>query len=404
MVDLERIRAQIPAVQRCTYLNTGWSGPLPQAVTDAVQQVLALELRDGPTTPPVFARRAEIMEGAIRAVATLIHAEPEEISIRQNTTEGLNIVLNGLRWQEGDDIVTSNYEHGSLIVPLHYLRERRGVRPKFVQLDTQDSAKTVVAKFEQAMSRRTKLICISHICYSNGMRLPLRELADLAHAYNAWILVDAAQSPGQLVLDMKALQPDFYAMPGQKWLLGPSGTGALYIRRDLIEQVEPTYVAGSAAVHYDTAGHVEPRRDSIRKFQLSETNHALIAGLRAAVQFQIDLGPAHLAERIFNLGRYATKRLSEIAPKVRVVSPQGELSSGLVCFQIEGLEPPAIVAALWQVGRVVCRHVRETDCVRLSLHFFNTEQEIDQVADLISQFADHGLPEVTASGATAPPA
>lgn len=403
-MDLEGIRAQLPATHKYIYMNTGWAGPPPRPVTAAVEQFLELELNDGPVTRHVFSQRAGIVDEALRSLAALIHAEPEELCLRQNTTEGLNIVLNGLPFQEGDEIVTSNYEHASVMVPLYYLRERRGIIPRIVQLDPQDSSETVCAKFEQAMSPRTKLVCISHVCYSNGMRLPIRELSDLAHAYNAWMLVDAAQGPGQLALDLKALRVDFYAFPGQKWLLGPWGTGALYIRRELIEQVEPPFVAGNAAVSYDFEGHLVPRRDSTRKFTLTTQNHALISGLRAAVQFQLDLGPADLAERIHMLGRYATQRLSEIGPKVRVVSPLGELASGLVCFQVEGLEPAAIVAALWEVGKVVSREVRETAAVRLSLHFFNTEQEIDRVADIVSQLAVHGLPAIPPSPDPAPPA
>jgi L-cysteine/cystine lyase len=391
-LDIENVRAQIPAVHDRIYLNTGWSGPLSRPASDAIARFLEIETVDGPTTPHVFSQRAAILDGAAHSIAKLINADPDEVVIRQSTTDGLNIVLNGLRFQEGDEIVTSSYEHASVIVPLYYLRDRFGVVPKFVDIDTQDSSETVVSKFEQAITSRTKLMCISHVCYSNGMRLPLRELSDLAHAHGVRVLVDAAQGPGHLALDMKAMQPDYYAMPGQKWLLGPWATGALFIRMELLQELEPTFVGGHGAVNYDMEGNWEPLRDSVQKFNHSSVNHALMSGLRSAVQFQLDLGPAELGERIHSLGRYATKRLGEISPKVRVVSPHGELSTGLVCFQIEGQEPPEIVNALYQAGKIVCRQVKETKSVRLSLHFFNTEEEIDQVADVVSQFAANGLP------------
>jgi L-cysteine/cystine lyase len=398
-VDFDTARAQIPATEHCIYMNTGWSGPLARTTMEAIEGFLEDEVREGPTTPTLFRRRAGILEDTVDAIASLINADPAEVLIRQSTTDGLNVIFNGLRWQPGDEIVTSSYEHSSVIVPLYYLRDRYGVVPRFVPLDTQDAPSTVIAKFEQAMSRRTRLLCISHVCYSNGMRLPLPELAKLAQAYDVQVLVDAAQGPGHLALDMQAMQPDYYAMPGQKWLLGPWSTGALYIRRDRIEQIEPTFVGGHGAISYDMEGHWEPLRDSVQKFNHSSVNHALMCGLLAAVRFQLDLGPQRIAERIDHLGRYATRRLGEIGPNVRVVSPHGELSTGLVCFQIEGLAPADIVAALWEAGKVVARQVRETESVRLSLHFFNTEAEIDRVAQLVADFAAHGLPTTMAGKA-----
>src|SRR3990172_8108782 len=126
-MNMQRLRDQIPATGRCVYMNTGWSGPSPQPVVDAVTQRLALESAEGPTTPHILESRRQLAQQAREKVATLLHVSPEEIVLTQNTTEGLNIVTNGLALSPGDQVVTCNLEHSSVIVPAYYLRERRGV-------------------------------------------------------------------------------------------------------------------------------------------------------------------------------------------------------------------------------------------------------------------------------------
>ena len=391
--DVEAIRAQIPTTRRVVYLNTGWAGPMPRPVAEAISQTFEWESIGGPTAPPILEQRLEKLQRARAAVAELLGATAEEISLQQNTTEGINIVLNGLDLRPGDELVTCSMEHSSVIVPCYYARDRRGLNLKIVQLDREDSPDQILDKFTQAMSSRTRLLVLSHVSYSYGLALPLLEINRLAHAGQALVLADGAQSVGQMPVNVADLECDFYSIPGHKWLLGPGGTGALYIRRDLIERVPPTKVAHRAAEEFDLAGHYKPRTDAIDKYELTTTSIPLWAGLTKAIEFLRSLGLEAIRERSRSLARRMVDGLAQI-PNARLISPPTEdTATALVAFAIESLAPEDVTAALWQMGRIVSRTVHENGSTRLSIGFFNTDAEIDQTLTLIGRLARDGLPE-----------
>ncbi|MBM2826305.1 MAG: Aminotran 5 protein [Dehalococcoidia bacterium] len=389
-MDINKARLEIPATQKTIYLNHGWSGPSPRRVVEAIKERLEYENDEGPTSPHVQESRRGIKSEARGAFARFIGAAPEEIVLTDNTTDGINIILNGLPWREGDELVTTSLEHGSGLVPSYYLRRREGVKVTIVELDAGDDTSTVLSKFEAAMGPRTRLLLVSHVMYRNGLRLPLKELQEMAHRHGAMVLVDAAQSMGHLALNMPALGCDFYAMPAHKWLLGPDGVGALYIRRELIPQVEPSKMAGGAATSYDTTGNFEPRVDEVRKYELTTSSTPLLAGAAAAVEFLEEAGMAAVEARILELSARLRRSLLPV-PGLTLTSPLGgELASGLVSFALSGQEPRSLVEALWNRYKIVARSVNEPPGVRFSVHFFNTEEELDKTAQAVKDLAKAG--------------
>lgn len=382
-MDVMRLRQGIPASQRVIYLNSGWSGPSPSVVLDRVKEWLDFENNEGPTAPHVLERRRLLQEEARQAVARLLGASPEGIALTQNTTEGINIILNGMVWRPGDEVVTTNLEHSSGIIPCYYLAKRRRVRVRIVDLADVEAPSDALERLEAAIGPRTRLVLLSHIMYLNGLRLPLKEIQAVAREHGVPVLVDAAQSVGQMPLNMGELGCDFYSLTGHKWLLGPDGTGALYIRRELIPQVRPFKVGHYAAVKYDLEGGWTPETQSIKKFELTTTSGPLWAGLIAAVDFIQSIGLDAIQHRVLALSSLAVERLTSL-PRVVVLSPQHpQLSSGLVTFCLDGASPQQVVAHLWGKGRIVCRWVEHPPAVRLSLHFFNTEAEVETVVDCL---------------------
>jgi L-cysteine/cystine lyase len=392
-LKVEPIRAEIPATASVIYLNTGWQGPSPRSVIAAVRETLALEA-EAPTGPSANVKKLEISRKARRALADLINATPEEVSLQQNTTEGINIVVSGLGLQPGDEVITCSLEHSSVVVPFYYSRERYGVTAKIVHLSGQDSDADILVRFEEALSPATKLIILSHVTYGSGQLLPIRDICRLAHARGAHLLLDAAQSVGQMPVDVRELECDFCAFPGHKWLLGPAATGALYVRRDLIQRLDPPKVAHHAADYYNLRGDFRPKVDVIEKFELTTVSVPLLAGLLAAHEFLQGIGLDAVRERVLHLARYATARLSRI-PGTRLVSPEREeaVASGLVSFSLAGVPPEVVTACLWDRGRIVARTVPDTSCTRLSLHVFNTETEVDAAAAIVEDLARNGPPE-----------
>ena len=182
------------------------------------------------------------------------------------------------------------------------------------------------------------MVFLSHVEYSTGLRMPVKEIGKLTTDRGIWFLLDGAQSAGQVALDMADLGCDFYSIPSQKWLLGPEGVGALYVRRDLIRQVEPTSVSGWA-VAPGGPGEFEPIRDSMDKFLLTSTSVPLRAGFLEAMRFMQTIGIDAVEARNLDLAGALKAALSQ-TPGVRVLSPlDRDVSSGIVSIAVSGINP-----------------------------------------------------------------
>jgi L-cysteine/cystine lyase len=292
-------------------------------------------------------------------------------------------------------------EHSSGIVPAYYLRERRGAELEIVPVAAQDAPDAIAERFAAALSRPARLVILSEISYSTGQLLPLAEIVEAAHGAGACVVVDGAQTAGHIPIDVRASGVDCYAIPSHKWLCGPDGLGMLYVRRDLIPQIEPPKVAGRAAVSYDFEGHFEPEREKVTKYELTTVSGALIAGTVVAIEQYLESSPAAVFDRARELYRHARRRFEGI-DGVTVTSPHLEQAqTGLFCFHVEGEEAARVSAYLQREARVVCRAVREYDSVRLSLNAFNTEAEIDRAAEAVERALVEGIPEEIAAGAGA---
>ena len=378
----------MPAVDTMVYLNTGWSGPTPDFVVEAIENRLRYEGENGPTSPDVLETGRQIAAKAREAVARLFGATAQEILLTENTTEGLNVVVNGLSFQPGDRVVICDLEHPSVLLPAYNLRAGSGVELKIVSPAPNASSEEVLRLYEEAIGDVARLVMLSHVQYSSGLRMPVSEIAEVAHRAGALVLVDGAQGPGHLALDMAALGADFYSSPGQKWLLGPDQTGALFIRRELIPQVRPVRVGFGFAESFDHSGGLVARTEDIDKFTVSTTSSPLRAGYLSAVEHVLSLGAGDMEARQVALAARLKERLSDI-PGVAVLSPmEGAGCSGLTSFTVEGHPAGDVAAALWARGeRILVRPISYPSAVRASTSFFNTEDEVDVLADAVGDLS-----------------
>lgn len=380
---MQKLREEIPVLSNVTYLNTGWSGPPPRRVAQALKDRIDLELYEGPTSRPVQEQGRATQAAARQTAARLFNADPENVLVTRNTTEGLNIVLSGLDWQPGDEIITCNLEHSSVLYTSLATAQRHELKVRVVELDPHDSRETILGKFEAAFTPRTRMVFVSHVEYSTGLRMPASELTRLAHDRGAHIMLDGAQTGGHLHLDMAAEGFDFYSIPGQKWVLGYEGVGALYIRRDLVERVHPAHSGGHAIVQPVDYDNVQLNSADMEKLHGGSSSVPLQAAFVEAVSFLEEVGISEIEERNRELAARLKGQLADI-PGVHIYTPmEPGLSSGLVAFALAGWEPPAVVERLWDDHRIVVRQVGYPPGVRASLHFFNTEDEVDQLADAV---------------------
>ena len=386
-VDLEKIRSQIPVLAHTAYMNTGWSGPPPRQVAQAMKDRIDLELEKGPIMPEVLEAGREIQYQAREAAAKVFNATVDEVLVTRNTTEGLNIVLSGLDWNQGDEIVICDMEHGSVIAPTQLIGQRYGLPIKVVHLEMSDSSEVILTKIEDALTSKTRMVFISHILYATGRRMPAEELRKVTKDRGILLMLDGAQTGGHIELDMYRSGFDFYSIPGQKWLLGYEGSGALFIRREHLERIHPAHTGGRGIARPADANYFQPVSDSMEKFLGGSVSVPVQLAFLEATKFVQAVGIKNIEERNLTLADSAKAKLAEI-PGVTVNSPlERSASSGLVSFAISGQEPVPVVEQLWANHRLVVRQVGNPAGVRASLHFFNTEDEVDLLVGGVRELA-----------------
>jgi len=382
-LDIGKIREQIPACQAMVYMNTGWSGPSPRDVVEAITARLEYESYQGPTSPPVYESGKTVQNDAKEAVASLINVNADEVILTQCTTDGLNIVLNGLPWNPDDEVITFSLEHSSVLIPAYHLQQRYGVTVRVVELKFDDTAEAIISKVAEAVTKKTRLVFCSHIQYTCGLRMPVEEIRDLTAPKGIKMLLDGAQTGGHISLDLTSLGCEFYSIPGQKWLMGPDGIGALYIRKDVIPDIKPFRVSGRSVTAYDQNGGYEPNDDSIDKFLLTTSSAPLAAGFTTAIRLHENIGSNVVENKVIELSSLLKESLSSIQG-VTLASPRARsMSCGLTSFRISGWDPDETVSRLWEDHKIVIRQVKELACVRASTHVFNTEDEINQLAQAV---------------------
>jgi len=313
-----------------------------------------------------------------------LHAHEDEIALTHHTTEGMNIVLWGFPWQEGDEIITTDMEHIGGMAPLYTLHHRQGVSIRILPISQCRDEAEILQLFRKAIQQKTRLIAMSHLTYSTGALLPLRAITALAHEHGVPVLADGAQTAGAIHLDMKALDIDFYAFPGQKWLLGPEGTGGLYVRKDWLARLEPTftgYFSLNPAAYNAVDPHSFALASGAKRFEVGSVFRPGIAALDASLAWLMDeVGMDFIFARHRELAALARQKLSAI-PGVQVITP--DFHGSLVNFYTPA-DPLKLVAALAEKG-IMIRSIPDNGSLRFSCGFFNTIEEIEQAISLIQQ-------------------
>lgn len=350
-----------------TYLNTGSAGPTPRAVIDRVVQAM-VEIEANPVrmtygTGSIRTQTDQARESA----AALLGCEAQDLLITRSTTEAMNSVTQGTRLEPGDRVLTTDQEHHGGSLCWTHLARRRGVVVDVVPVLPEDrDPRAILDRFERAMTPRTRVISVSHVITTTGYLMPVPEIAALARSRGALCVVDGAQAVGQIAVDVRALGCHAYAASGHKWLMGPKGTGLLYVSPDAAEAIQPI------------------QAEDGRRF-LSESVGMgclpLAAGLGAAIEALQDRGMASVTAHISVLRDQAWRGMRDI-PGLDVVSvPPGPHATGLVAAGLpEAIDSRVLVDALRERHGVVVKmsEKRWLNGIRLSPHIFNTEADIDR--------------------------
>jgi cysteine desulfurase / selenocysteine lyase len=359
------------------YFNTAGLGSSPRIVREQINAKMDEENRH-----PVSSHSTEEWLAIKEKCAGLLGPgiKKEEIAFTSTTTEGINIILNGLPLKEGDEIITSTHEHVALNIPLLYIAKRKGIKIRTFQPNLEENCGNV-SRIKAAISNKTRLIFISHVTCSTGQVLPLQEIGQLAKSKGIWLAVDGAQAIGNIPLNIKQMGIDFYAVSGHKWLLGPKRTGLLYVPETHLDLLQPSTVGAYSDVGFNFDTRSLTFHPTARRYEYGTQNDALFYGLEAAVDFVNRLGMKNIYKHNTHLAGIFYNKLQAINKRgIKVLSPQEESArSGIVTFRLTSGNNAKISYFLGHQGFRV-RHVYEgnLDGIRASFHIYNNLKEVDK--------------------------
>ena len=400
-LDPVRIRREFPTLDQSVngkplvYLDNAATSQKPRAVLDALGAYYENDNSNVHRGIHELSRRATVAYEESRAkVASWVGAtEPAEIVWTRGTTEAINLVstawgLNNVR--EGDEILISVLEHHSNIIPWQLLAQRTGAVIKYIEID--DQGRWVLEDLPDLLTDRTKVVAISHVSNALGTVNPVKEVAAAAHEVGALVLVDGAQGAVHIKVNVQDLGVDCYAFSGHK-MCGPTGIGALWARRDLLDSMEP-YQGGGEMIHL-VEREMSTWAKVPHKFEAGTPNIAGAIGMGAAIDFLSEVGMDAIARHERDLLAYALERVSAVGG-VRIYGPESlEEHSALISFTLGDAHPHDIATILDSEGiavraghhcaQLAMKHFGISATARASIYLYNTEDDIDRLAEGLEQ-------------------
>lgn len=399
LFDVKKLREDFPILKTgVTYLDNAASSLTPEPV---LQKMLEFyhEYRANVErgVHRLSQRASEEYERVHDKVANFIHAKSgSEIVMTRNTTEGINMVANGLSWTKGDKIVTSIIEHHSNFVVWLRAKKRHGVNVEIVKpCEPAVYGLLDPADFEKAVDDETKLVAVTHVSNVLGTIEPVKEIAEIAHEHEAYLLLDGAQSVPHLKVDVQEIGCDFIAFSGHK-MCAPTGSGALYIREELMEEVEPLCIGGGTIADVDVDYY--GLKGGPMQFEAGTPAIAETIGLGAAVDYLQSIGTENIEAYEKELAKQMYEGLTEIS-NVEVYGPKPKDRVAIIPFNVGDMNPHDVALTLDASADIMIRSghhcalpltknvIKRSGTARASAYFYNTREEINKFVSAVRELA-----------------
>jgi selenocysteine lyase/cysteine desulfurase len=387
--DVERARRDTPGTRNVTHLNNAGAALPPVQVTDAVIAHLRRESDIGGYEAAEAA--ADQVDHTYHAIATMIGAGSDEIAVVENATRAWDMAFYAMRFQPGDRILTSHAEYASNVIALLQVAKRTGATIEVV--DDDHTGQLSIEDLRQRLDDGrdpVKLVAVTHVPTQGGLVNPAAEIGAMTREAGVRYLLDACQSIGQMPIDVEKIGCDLLSATGRKYLRGPRGTGFLYASRHLISQLEPPFLDLHAATW--TAPDKYEIRPDARRFENWETNYAAKIGLGVAVDYALSWGIDAIEARVTGLAARLRAQLAQLEG-VRV-HDQGQRQCGIVTFTVDGVTAQQVQRQLSDRGVNVSVSLVDyarldlpprglPDLVRASVHYYNTDDELDHLIEAL---------------------
>ena len=382
MIDVEAVRARIPALAGSSYLNMSY-GPKPTPVVDEVVRLARLTEMDGTLNPDVQAELWKRYDDAKGGVARLLGADPSEVALTRHVTEGINIVATGMDWRPGDEVIISDEEHPGGSLPWMNLARRRGVVVRKVRLSY--DLDSLLEDLDSLIGPRTRIVSISHVSTRSGFLLPAAEVTEFVHSRGVPIVLDGAHAVGLVPVDVKEIGCDYYSGCGHKWLMAPQGTGFLYVNKDRLDETEITWLGAATATLFDLENLDFEAKTDADKFEYGTRDLTVYGGLAVAVDMAQQIGIDEIAARSGDLAARMKRGLADL-PGVELMTPMDALrSTGIVALSLGPMADRDPASWLWDEHRILV--TGSGDWMRISTPYFALEEEVDRTAELLASLA-----------------
>ncbi|MTB50822.1 aminotransferase class V-fold PLP-dependent enzyme [Lewinella sp. W8] len=370
-----KIRKDYDLPDDVVYLENGYYNIMPRPVLRAFQRHVEELNRRGSLY--MRTRLFEDKDVVAARVAGVMDCAPEELILTRNTTESMNTIISGLRWERGDEVILSYTDYGSMIDMLRFQREYEGVETKIVNVPLNpQSDQQILDVYAEKMSPKTRMILVPHIIHLTGQILPIKKLCALARERGIQVLVDGAHAVGQIGVSMRDLDCDFYGTSLHKWISAPLGCGALFVREALIPEVLPTYA------DYNFG------EDDIKKLNHTGTHPAATdLTIPDAIDYYTAMGPQRKEDRLRELTTYWTSRVRAFDQVLMNTPEDSRRYCGIANFGMRHLSPKELHTALLERFNIwtVAIDTPTVKGVRVTLNVFNTFGELDQLVAAVRQ-------------------
>jgi len=393
-IDVFRARQDTLGCKNVLHFNNAGAALMPKQVLDATTRYLQLEAEIGGYEAAKLSHDA--VEHVYDAASSLIGCQRDEIAIIENATRAWDMAFYAIPFKSGDRILTSVAEYGSNYIAFLQIARRIGVVIDVIPND--EYGQVSITALKNLLDERVKLIAITHIPTNSGLVNPAVEIGEVAKQAKILYLLDACQSVGQMPVNVQAIGCDLLSATGRKYLRGPRGTGFLYVRQNVIEQLEPPFLDSHAA-EWVTKDQFKIRTDA-RRFENWETNYAGKVGLGVAVDYALSWGLDNIWAQISSLAQTLRTHLSNIF-HVRL-QDLGLHKCGIVAFTVDGQNPQGVCDQLAKqkinvsVSRAASTRIDMearglASIIRASVHYYNTEDEIELFCEAITRIASANL-------------